>query len=490
MPLTTATQIADALARGGTTSVEVTTRYLERAEALNPRINGYVSILRERALEKAAASDRRRAAGQALSAVDGVPIAVKDNICLRGAPTTCASRILANYTPPFDATVVEKLEAAGLVVLGKTNLDEFAMGSSNQFSAAGVCRNPWNVDHAPGGSSGGSAAVVAAGMAPWALGSDTGGSIRQPAGFCGVTGLKPTYGRVSRYGLVAFASSLDQIGPVTVDARDAALLLGLIAGHDPRDSTSSREPVEGYADALEGACLRGLRIGRPREFFEVEGIDPEVAQACEQALARAADAGAEIVDLSMPYAEEYAVSTYYVLATAEASSNLARYDGAHYGHRTSGTEDIVEMFSRTRSEGFGDEVKRRIMLGTFVLSAETFDAYYLRASKARTLIQRDFDQALAKADLLAAPVSPTPAFRLGEMLDDPVQMYLADIFTLSLNLAGYCGVSTPAGFSASELPIGLQLFGGAFRETALLKGALALEQALGVVGSRTAPAAT
>lgn len=484
MPFPTAHELARRLAAGESTARAITEEYLARIDS-NRGLGVYITVCHEEALAAADAADTRRSSGRALSPFDGVPVAVKDNICTRGVKTTCASRMLADFTPPYDACVIERLRAAGLVVLGKLNLDEFAMGSSTEYSAHGPAKNPWDVGRTPGGSSGGSAAAVAAGLAPWTLGSDTGGSIRQPAGFCGVVGAKPTYGRVSRYGLVAFASSLDQIGPLAADVRDAGALLEIISGHDPRDSTSSDRPTEPVVAGMDAASLDGLRIARPREFFDVDAIDPEVKAACQGALDKAAAAGAEIVDVSMPHAEEYAVSTYYVLATAEAGSNLARYDGVQYGHRAAGTTDIVSMFSRTRAEGFGAEVKRRLMLGSFVLAAETFDAYYLRAQKARTLIQRDFDAALGAADLVAAPTSPVPPFSFGERMDDPVSMYLADIFTLSLNLAGYCGLSMPAGFTGPGLPIGLQLFGGAFAEPALFAGAAALERELDVVGTRT-----
>lgn len=480
----TATAMAARLASGEATAASLLDESLARAAALNPRLNALLAVHEEEAREAAAASDARRAAGAPLSPFDGVPIAVKDNICVRGRATTCASRMLAGFRPPYDAHAAERLAAAGLVVVGKANLDEFAMGSSTEHSAFGPSRNPWDDERVPGGSSGGSAVAVASGMVPWSLGSDTGGSIRQPAGFCGLVGLKPTYGRVSRYGLVAFASSLDQIGPFALDVRDAAALLGIIAGHDRRDSTSIDRPVDDYAAAAEKASLAGTRIARPREFFDADGIEPGIRAACAQALEKAASLGAEVVDISMPYAMEYAISTYYVLATAEASSNLARYDGAHYGHRAQGAGDIVEMFSRSRAEGFGAEVKRRIMLGTFVLSAETFDAYYVRAQKARAAIKAEFDRAFGQVDLIAAPTSPFAPFRLGERTGDPLAMYLADAFTLSLNLSGACGLSMPAGFDDAGLPVGLQLWAAPFREAGLLRGAAALEHALGVVHSR------
>jgi aspartyl-tRNA(Asn)/glutamyl-tRNA(Gln) amidotransferase subunit A len=480
----TAWQIAAQLDRQETSSRALTEASLAAIERLNPRLGAFITVMADQALAEADAADARRRAGNPLSRLDGVPIGVKDNICTRGEKTTCASRMLAEFRPPYDATVVAKLKAAGMVTVGKTNLDEFAMGSSTEFSAAGPSSNPWDPDRVPGGSSGGSAVAVAAGMVPVSLGSDTGGSIRQPAGFCGIVGMKPTYGRVSRYGLVAFASSLDQIGPFSHDVRDCAETLSIIAGHDPMDSTSNAAPSEDYAAHLDRGSAKGLRVGRPVEFFEAQGIAPEVKAACNATLDKLASEGAEIVDVHMRLAEEFAVATYYVIATAEASSNLARYDGAHYGYRTEGAQNIVEMFSRTRAKAFGEEVKRRILLGTFVLSAETYDAYYLRASRARTLIQREYQEALSKVDVIAAPTSPVPAFKRGEKTGDPVQMYLADIFTLSLNLAGYCGLSLPVGFTQEGLPIGMQLFGGAFQEAKLLQAAWLTEQLLGIAGTR------
>jgi aspartyl-tRNA(Asn)/glutamyl-tRNA(Gln) amidotransferase subunit A len=483
MALPRAHELARRLAGGDTTSEQLVTSYLERIRLTEPTLHSFVTVTGDQALAAAKASDARRAAGKPLSPFDGVPIAIKDNMITRGVRTTCSSRILENFVPPFDGTVVEKLHGAGLVILGKANLDEFAMGSSSENSAFGVTRNPWDTTRVPGGSSAGSASCVAAGQAPWSLGSDTGGSIRQPASFCGLVGVKPTYGRVSRYGLVAFASSLDQIGPMTLDVRDAAHLMDLISGHDPKDSTSARIPVPAHAAQLEAGSLKGKRVARPREFFEADGIDPEVAASVNAAVEQLAALGAEIVDVSMPHTQ-YSISCYYLVATAEASSNLARYDGAHYGFRAAETRNIVEMFSRSRAQGFGDEVKRRIMIGTHALSAGYFDAYYLKALKVRTLIKRDYDEALAKADLIVAPTSPFTAFPIGAKSADPLSMYLCDIFTLSLNLAGYSGLSMPVGFDSKGLPIGLQLLGGAFEEVKVLQAAWHLEQALGVVGSR------
>jgi aspartyl-tRNA(Asn)/glutamyl-tRNA(Gln) amidotransferase subunit A len=396
-------------------------------------------------------------------------------MCTRGLATTCASRILANFTPPYDATVVARLRETGAVIVGKTNLDEFAMGSSTEHSAVAVTHNPWNPDLIPGGSSGGSAAAVAAREVPAALGSDTGGSIRQPASHCGVVGLKPTYGRVSRCGLVAFASSLDQIGPMARNVPDATLLLQAIAGHDPADSTSADEPVPDYRQALTGD-MRGVRVGVPREYF-APGMDPEVEKAVRGAIETLAQLGGEVIEISLPHTE-YAISVYYLIATAEASSNLARYDGVHYGHRTERAENIVDLFSRSRREGFGDEVKRRIMLGTYALSAGYYDAYYLRALRVRTLIKKDFDEAFSTVDVMAAPAAPTAAFRLGEKLDDPLQMYLTDICTISCNLAGIPGLSLPCGLTNDRKPIGIQLFAAPFDEGRLLRVAAQLERAL------------
>lgn len=471
-----ATDLAEDLRQGRTTSLQLTESYLRRIEQLNPRIGAYLTVCGEWALAEARRSDERRRTGAPLSPWDGVPIALKDNLCTRGIKTTCASKILDNFVPPYTATVVEKCLAAGLIPLGKTNLDEFAMGSSTENSGFRTTANPWDTQCVPGGSSGGSAAAVGSGMAPLALGSDTGGSIRQPAALCGIVGLKPTYGLVSRYGLVAFASSLDQIGPMTRTVRDAATLLSIIAGHDPLDSTSATVETPDYAAALTGG-IKGLRIGRPREFFEGNGLDPEVRSAVENALKRLEALGARIVDVSLPHSE-YAVATYYLCATAEASSNLARYDGAHYGYRAPGTDNIIDMFSQTRARGFGREVQRRIMLGTYALSSGYYDAYYMKSLRVRTLIKRDFDKAFEVCDVIAGPTTPTPAFRFGEKTEDPLQMYLSDIYTISVNLAGISGISLNCGFSAGKLPIGLQLIAGNFQEPLLLRAANALEDSL------------
>ena len=463
---------------------------LDRADALNGALNAFNTIAREHALERAAAidadPDRWRDAPLA-----GIPIAVKDNICTRGLRTTASSRMLAEYVPPYDATVVARLEQAGAVVIGKTNCDEFAMGSSNENSAFGPARNPWALDRIPGGTSGGSAAAVAARIAPLALGSDTGGSIRQPSAMCGVVGVKPTYGRVSRYGLIAHASSLDQIGPVATRVREAAALLQAIAGGDPNDATSALDPVPDYASALSGD-VRGVRIGVPKRLLG-EGVDGAVSSAFFAALDALAARGATLVDIELPHAK-YAIATYYLVSTAEASSNLARYDGVRYGYRATPdsrlpTSDLRAMYAETRARGFGAEVKRRIMLGTYVLSAGYYDAYYLKAQQARTLILRDYQDAFggaARVDAVAMPTSPVPAFRIGERTADPVQMYLADVFTVSANLAGLPAISVPCGFTAPKpgplstgdggLPIGLQLTGRRFDEPTLLRIADAYER--------------
>jgi len=453
-------------------SVELTQAVLDRIVRLDNNIRAYLTLTPELALEQAADADRRRAAGEDHPLL-GIPLAVKDVICVEGVPTTCGSRILENYLPPFSATAVEKLRQAGAVILGKTNTDEFAMGSSTENSAFFATRNPWDLDRVPGGSSGGSAAAVAAGMALGALGSDTGGSVRQPASLCGVVGIKPTYGRVSRWGLVAFASSLDQIGCIGRTVADVATLLGTIAGYDGRDSTSVDRPVPDYLASLNGD-VSGLRIGVPREYL-VEGIQPEVESAVRAAIAVLDDLGAEVVDVSLPHTD-YALPVYYLIAPAEASANLARYDGIRYGLSAEGA-DLWDSYRQTRGQGFGAEVKRRIMLGTYALSAGYYDAYYLKAGKVRTLIRRDFDLAFEQCDLLVAPTTPTTAFKLGEKVDDPLQMYLQDVFTLALSLAGLCGLSLPCGFDGSGLPIGLQIMGNAFDEATVLRAAHAYEQA-------------
>jgi aspartyl-tRNA(Asn)/glutamyl-tRNA(Gln) amidotransferase subunit A len=435
-------------------------------------LNAYLALTPERALEQARAADEARAAGRE-GGLLGIPLAVKDVLCTEGVPTTAGSRILEGFTPPYDATVLRRLKEAGAVILGKTNTDEFAMGSSTENSAYVTTRNPWDLSRVPGGSSGGSAAAVAADACLGALGTDTGGSVRQPASLCGVVGLKPTYGRVSRYGLIAFASSLDQVGVLTKDVTDAAVLLGAIAGHDPRDSTSVDAPVPDYWAALTGD-VRGVRVGVPREYF-IEGMQVEVEAAVRAGVGTLAALGAEIREVSLPHTD-YALPVYYLIAPAEASANLARYDGVRYGLRAeSGSLD--KMYRTTRGQGFGPEVKRRIMLGTYALSAGYYDAYYLKAQKARTLIKVDFDRAFEEVDVILGPTSPSTAFPIGERIDDPLQMYLSDVFTLSMNLAGICGLSVPCGFDEQGLPIGMQLTGPAFGEEQVLRVAHAYEQA-------------
>jgi aspartyl-tRNA(Asn)/glutamyl-tRNA(Gln) amidotransferase subunit A len=477
LPSLTLQEAAGLLSRREVSSVELTQVVLDRIVDLDDEIKAYLTLTPEVALEQAASADQRRATGDtdAYSPLLGIPLAIKDVICVEGVPTTCGSRILENYVPPFSATVVERLRAAGAVILGKTNTDEFAMGSSTENSAFFATRNPWDLSRVPGGSSGGSAAAVAAGMACGALGSDTGGSVRQPASLCGIVGLKPTYGRVSRWGLVAFASSLDQIGCFGRTVTDAAILLQAIAGYDPRESTSVDTPVPDYVASLTGD-VRGLRIGVPQEYF-VEGMQPEVESAVRAAVGTLVGLGAEVVEVSLPHTT-YALPVYYLIAPAEASANLARYDGLRYGLSVGGS-DLWDSYRQTRGQGFGPEVKRRIMLGTYALSAGYYDAYYLKASQVRTLIRQDFDRALQQCDVLVAPTTPTTAFKLGEKVNDPMQMYLQDIFTLALSLAGLCGLSVPCGFDARGLPIGLQIMGGAFDEATILRVAHAYEQATG-----------
>ena len=472
----TAHEALDGLVAGDLTSVELTRSVLDRIDATEPQINAYISVDADGALDAAARVDRQRQAGEDPGPLAGIPLAIKDVLCVRGGRTTCGSGILADYVAPYDATAVARVRDAGAVFLGKTNMDEFAMGSSTENSHFGPTRNPIDPERVPGGSSGGSAAAVAAREATLALGSDTGGSVRQPAGYCGVVGLKPTYGRVSRYGLVAFASSLDQVGPVTRDVEDAALLLGVVAGHDPRDATSVDRQVPDYRAKLNEG-VEGLRVGLAREFF-ADGLDAEIRAATEGAAEHLREAGAELVDVSLPVAgnPDYCVGCYYVIAMAEASANLSRFDGVKYGHRTADAEDLQQMYHRTRSEGFGAEVKRRIMLGTYVLSAGYYDAYYRKAQQVRTLIRQDFESAFKMCDLLLSPVAPTTAFRLGDQVDDPLTMYLNDIYTVSVNLAGNPGISVPVAKAANGLPIGAQLLARPFEEEVLLRGARVLEQ--------------
>jgi aspartyl-tRNA(Asn)/glutamyl-tRNA(Gln) amidotransferase subunit A len=457
------------------TTEEVAQAVLARIEAAEPKVHAFITLTTDDVLAHAREADARLAKGTLRSPIDGMPLALKDIFTTRGIETTCGSRILKGFRPPYDATVVERLKDKGLNLVGKANMDEFAMGSSTENSGYGPTRNPWDLSRVPGGSSGGSAAAVAAGEALAALGTDTGGSIRQPASFTSLVGLKPTYGRVSRYGMIAFASSLDQAGVLTHDTEDAALLLGLIAGHDPRDATSAREPVPDYAAAL-GGDLRGKRIGRVREFGAWGGVDPRVAETFEDNVRMLRELGAEVQEVSLP-SLDFAIGVYYILAPSEASSNLGRYDGVRFGPRSERGGSLREMFQRTREEGFGPEVKRRIMLGTFALSAGYYDAYYLRAMRIREQLREDFRKAFAAVDLIACPPAPLPAFKLGEKLDDPLQMYLTDAFTLPVNLAGLPGISVPGGFTSDGLPLGLQLVAPHFQEAPLLQAAHAFEQA-------------
>ena len=454
-------------------SVEATTAMLARIAAVEPQVGSFITVTSEQALAAAAAADQIIAAGEC-HLLTGIPLALKDIFLTEGIRTTCGSRILNNFIPPYSATSWEKLRDRGAVLLGKLNQDEFAMGSSNESSAFGVTRNPWDTTCIPGGSSGGSAAAVAARQAVATLGTDTGGSIRQPASHCGCVGLKPTYGRVSRYGVIAYASSLDQVGPLTRDVADCAAMLEAVAGHDPKDSTSVDTPVPNYAATLTHG-VKGLKIGLPKEYF-IEGLDPDVQKAMDAAIETYRRLGAEFVDISLPHTG-YAVATYYLIATAEASSNLARYEGVRFGHRSDKAEGLIDMMTKSRSEGFGDEVKRRIMLGTYALSSGYYDAYYVKAQKVRTLIMNDFITAFADVDVMLTPVAPTPAFKIGEKINDPLQMYLSDIFTIPVNLAGTCAMSLPAGFSAAGLPVGLQLIGKPFGEETILRAGYAFEQA-------------
>jgi aspartyl-tRNA(Asn)/glutamyl-tRNA(Gln) amidotransferase subunit A len=463
-----------ALRSGAVTASALVDAYLARIAAHDPGLNAYLTVAGESARAQAAAIDERVRRGEPARPLDGIPLGIKDVLCTRGLRTTCGSKILAGFVPPYDATVLVRLAADGAIILGKTNMDEFAMGSSTENSGFFPTRNPWARDRVPGGSSGGSAAAVAADLAAGALGTDTGGSVRQPAAFCGVVGVRPTYGRVSRYGAIAFASSLDQIGPIAKDVRDAAILLESIAGHDPMDSTSADEPVPDYQAALGGG-VRGLTLGIPDEYF-IPGLDAEVEGAVRDAIAALERLGARTRRVSLPHTD-YGVAAYYIVAPAEASSNLARYDGVKYGHRAEGAKDLVDMTARTRAEGFGAEVKRRIMLGTYALSAGYYDAYYAKALRVRTLIRGDFARAFDEVDAIVAPTAPTPAFKLGEKTEDPLAMYLNDVFTIPSPLAGVPAISIPCGFSAAGLPIGLQLIGKPFDEATLFRVAAAYEAA-------------
>jgi aspartyl-tRNA(Asn)/glutamyl-tRNA(Gln) amidotransferase subunit A len=466
--------VRDAVQERRTTATALAEAFYSKIEKDDPQIGAYLTLSKERALEQAARMDSLAAKGEKLPPLGGVPVGIKDVMVTRGVRTTAGSKILANYIPPYDCTAVARMEAAGAVVLGKLNCDEFAMGSSTENSAWHPVHNPRDLSRVPGGSSGGSAAAVAADMAVATLGSDTGGSIRQPASFCGVVGLMPTYGRVSRYGLIAFASSLDHIGPLTKTVKDAAIVLQIIAGRDPMDSTSAEVPVPDYIAQLEKP-VAGLKLGVAKEYFG-EGLDSEVRQSVEAAIQKLAKLGCEIVPVSLPHTE-YAIPTYYIVATAEASSNLARFDGVRYGHRASDARTLSEMYRRTRDQGFGAEVKRRIMLGTYALSAGYYDAYYLKAQKVRTLLVRDFEEAFKKVDAIVTPTSPTAAFKLGEKTSDPLAMYLADIFTVTADLVGIPGISIPCGETKEKLPIGLQILGKHFDESTILRVAHAYEKA-------------
>lgn len=465
-------QLHELLSKREVTSQEVTESVFKRIASIEEKINAYITLTHELAMEQAKHADESIRRGK-LDTLTGIPMAIKDVLCIKGVRTTCGSRILENFIAPYDATVIKKLKEKGAVFIGRTNMDEFAMGSSTETSHFGITRNPWDLERIPGGSSGGSAAAVPADECIAALGTDTGGSIRQPAACCGLVGLKPTYGRVSRFGLVAFASSLDQIGPMTKDVRDAAILMNEICGYDPLDATSVDVETPDYTRVL-GRDVKGMSVGIPKEYF-IEGLDREVEVAIKEAITVLEGLGMDIKDVSLPHTE-YAVAVYYLIAPAEASSNLARYDGVRYGYRTKQGEELLDMYKLSRSEGFGTEVKRRIMLGTYALSAGYYDAYYKKASQVRTLIRNDFKNAFRKCDVIITPTTPTPAFKIGEKVDDPLKMYLSDIFTISANLAGIAGISIPCGFSSQGLPIGLQILANSFQDEKLLKVAHAYEQ--------------
>lgn len=481
IPLDSATELLRLQASGELTAEQITAASFESIARSEPRLHAFTHLAEESAMDAARQVDQRRARGEPLGPLAGIPVAIKDVLCTRDMPTTCGSRMLRDFRPPYDSTIVTKLREADAILVGKTNMDEFAMGASTETSYFGITRNPWDLDRTPGGSSGGAAAVVAAGNVPLSVGSDTGGSIRQPAAFCGITGLKPTYGRCSRFGLIAFASSLDQVGPMAWSVADTALLMQVIGGFDRRDSTSLDVPEGDYVEATTNVGLGGLRIGVIREALDHDGLDPEIRAAVLSALEIYRDAGAAIVDVHLPHSR-YGVPAYYVVAPCEASSNLSRYDGAHYGFRgepdaasVAANGPLVATYCRSRGEGFGPEVKRRILLGTYALSTGYFDAYYLKALKARRLIRGDYDSAFQVADLLLGPVTPSPAFRLGEKVDDPIQMYLCDLFTVGANLAGIPAISVPAGQTSSGLPVALQLQGPPLREPTLLRAAAALQ---------------
>ena len=468
-------QAAEGLVAKRFSSVELTKAVIDRVREKDGEIGAYLTFDEEGALAAAKAADEARAAGD-VSPLLGVPVAIKDLINVKGQPCTCASKMLKGYTSPYDATVIKNLKAAGAVCAGRVNMDEFAMGSSTENSGLGVTRNPYDLSRVPGGSSGGSAAAVGGDLAIAALGTDTGGSIRQPASFCNIVGLKPSYGRVSRFGVTAFASSLDQVGPMTKSVDDAAMLLQVLAGHDEMDGTTPKDPVPDYMKAMEGASMKGVKIGLPKEYYDVSGLDPEVKRITDEAIRSCEAAGAELVEVSLPHTE-YAMAVYYIIAPAEASANLARFDGVRYGHRSERSDDVFNLYARSRAEGFGPEVKRRIIMGTYVLSSGYYDAYYGRASKVRTLIRRDFEDVFKKVDTLLTPVAPTPAFKIGEV-QDPLTMYLNDLFTIPGSLAGNCSMSIPAGFAQSgdvKLPVGVQFICDAYREDSLLRIGKAFE---------------
>jgi aspartyl-tRNA(Asn)/glutamyl-tRNA(Gln) amidotransferase subunit A len=469
----TAHEAHEHLTKKSFSSLELTQSFYHRIKAVDSKVAAYLTLTEEEAYQQARQADDRIARGEGVTELTGIPLALKDILCTKSIRTTCASKILSNFSPPYDATVVAKLRESGAVFLGKANMDEFAMGSSTENSGFNITRNPWDLNRIPGGSSGGSAAAVAADECIASLGSDTGGSIRQPAACCGVVGFKPTYGRVSRFGLVAFASSLDQIGPITKDVTDCAILMNSISGHDTNDSTSVNVTVPDYRKALVND-VKGMKLGIPKEYF-VEGMDRDAERAVWEAIKHLEKCGASIKEVSLPHTE-YAVATYYIICTAEASSNLARYDGVKYGHRAKGYDGLIDMYAKTRAEGFGPEVKRRIMLGTYVLSAGYYDAYYRKAQQVRTLIKGDFDRVFKECDALLTPTSPTPAFMIGEKVKDPLQMYLSDILTIPVNLAGLPGISIPCGFSNGGLPIGLQIIGKHFDEETILRVAYSYEQ--------------
>ena len=463
----------DMLVNKEITSLELTEAVLARIDEVEGDVKAYLTITRDEAIAQAKAVDEKIAKGETISFLEGIPGAIKDNICTKGVKTTCASKILQNFVAPYDATVMTKLKAQNPVIIGKANMDEFAMGGSTENSAFQKTGNPWNTECVPGGSSGGSAAAVAAGTAVWALGSDTGGSIRQPASFCGVVGMKPTYGRVSRYGLVAYASSLDQIGPITKDVTDCAHILNIISGRDEMDSTSVNEEVPDFTKALV-EDVKGLKVGIPKEYF-VKGMDPDVEKTVREAIDKLKELGAEIVEISLPHTD-YAISTYYLISPAEAATNLARYDGVSYGERAEDAADLVEMMTKTRTQYLGEEVKRRIMIGNYALSAGYYDAYYLKALKVRRLIKEDFDKAFEQVDVIVCPTAPTPAYKIGEKISNPLEMYLQDACTVPLNLAGLPGISVPCGYSSDNMPIGLQIIGKALDEETILRVAYTYEQ--------------